>query len=78
MMKVYFSENLRYLRKAHKLSQKELGKVFGKTYNAIYQWECGQTEPSLQEVGILAEYFDVPVDVLLFDDITATEYAVSR
>ena len=78
MIKVWFSENLAYLRKAYKLSQRELGKVLGKSYNAIYKWENGLAEPCIAEVGFLAEYFNVPVEVMLFDDITQTEYAVSR
>lgn len=78
MTKVYFSENLAYLRKAYKMSQGDLGKLLGKSHTAIYKYENGLAEPRLYEVGILAEYFNVPVDVLLFDNITATEYAVSR
>lgn len=78
MTKVYFPTNLIYLRKARKLSQRDLGKVLGKSYNAIYKWENGLTEPCLAEVGFLAEFFDVPVDVLLFDDITTSDFVVSR
>lgn len=78
MTKVYFPQNLMYLRKAHRMTQTDLGKLIGKSYNAIYKWEQGLAEPRIYEVGFLAEYFGVPVEVLLFDDITTTEYAVSR
>lgn len=78
MTKVYFPQNLMYLRKAHKMSQADLGKLVGKSYNAIWKWEQGLAEPRIYEVGFLAEYFDVPVEVLLFDDIAETEFAVSR
>lgn len=78
MTKVWFSKNLEYLRKAYKLSQDDLGKLVGKTHTAIYKWENGLAEPSLKHIGFLAEYFKVPVDVLIFDDITQTEFAVSR
>ena len=68
--RIYFKENLSFLRKSRRLSQEQLGKIVGKTYNAIYKWENGLTEPNLNDVVILAKYFDIPRDVLLFNDVT--------
>lgn len=70
MTKIYFKENLARLRKNNKLSQDQVGKIVGKSHNAIYKWENGMTEPTLMDVAILSEYFDIPVDVLLFTDIS--------
>ena len=70
MTRIYFKENLARLRKNNKLSQDQLGKIVGKSHNVIYKWENGMTEPTLMDVAILSEYFDIPVDVLLFTDIS--------
>ena len=78
MIKVYFAQNLEYLRKAHKMSQGDLGKLVGKTHTAIYKWENGLAEPRLAEIALFAQYFNVPVAVLIYEDITQTEFAASR
>lgn len=75
---VYFEKNLQRLRTARKLSQTELGKIVGKSHNAIYKWENGLTEPSLRDIFTLSYFFGVPVDVLLYKDITETSYLMSQ
>ena len=65
-----FKDNLRRLRKEHKLSQEELGShlivndksVSGKT---IWSWETGRTEPNMGAVQQLAEYFQISIDELI-------------
>lgn len=42
MTRIYFKENLARLRKNNKLSQDQLGKIVGKSHNAIYKWENGK------------------------------------
>lgn len=70
MKEIWFADNLRFLRKSRHLTQEEVGKVVDKGKNAIYQWEQGNTEPTLRDISELATFFNVPVDVLLFFDIT--------
>lgn len=69
MNNVYFPENLKFLRVSHKLSQEQLGVIVGKGKNAIYYWEAGTREPKLEDIYTLSNYFKVPADVLLFNDI---------
>jgi len=78
MTKVYFADNLVYLRKAHKMTQADLGKVLGKSHNAVWKYEQGLAEPRLYEIALLAEYFNVPVADLIYEDITHPDYPLSR
>ena len=54
-----FGATLKALRKHHRLTQKELAAVVGKTNSAIYDWENGRSYPSLEELVKIADYFNV-------------------
>ena len=60
-----FSERLKELRKSKNLSQKELAEIFNTTNSSICDWECGRTEPTLNTIRQIADYFDVSCDYLL-------------
>ena len=75
-IKVYFQENLRKLRKARKLSQADLGRIVNKSYNAIYKWENGLTEPTLKDIYTLSYDFGIPVEVLLYQEIDLTTFTI--
>ena len=60
-----FGATLKALRKYHRLTQKELAAVVGKTNSAIYDWENGRSYPSLEELVKIADYFNVSTDYLL-------------
>lgn len=60
-----FGERLCELRKSKNLSQKELGEMFSITSNAIYSWENGKSQPSIEIINKLAQYFNVTTDYLL-------------
>lgn len=70
MERIYFKDNLKTLRIRKKLSQEQIGKVVGKGLNAVYRWERGDSEPTLKDISRLATFFDIPVDVLLFQDVS--------
>ena len=42
-----FGNNLKPLRKANKLSQKEFAKKMETTQQRVSEWECDKVEPSL-------------------------------
>lgn len=58
-----FKKNLRYLRRKHGFGQPFIAKFLGrKNYTTIQRWESGETEPTLKDVYLLAELYNVDVD----------------
>ena len=62
-----FGEKLRRIRAINNITQEELGEKLGFSKNAIYNWEKGRTEPDLETLKKIAEYFKVSVDELILD-----------
>lgn len=60
-----FKERLKALRATTNLSQVELAKVIGYGQSTVASWEIGRTEPSIDGLNRLADYFKVSVDYLL-------------
>ena len=60
-----FSENLKNIRKLHKLDQTQLSKEINVSAKTISHWETGYTEPSIAQLILLANYFDVSIDELV-------------
>lgn len=71
---------LKELRKEHKLSMKEVGKILGLSESTISLYEAGKREPDIKTLIKMADYFKVSVDVLIGrnetneDDILDTEH----
>ena len=53
------------LRKSKELTQKELAQKIGYTNSTICDWEKGRSEPSIEALNNLADFFDVSVDYLI-------------
>ena len=49
---------LKELRKEHKLSMKELGKILGLSESTISLYEAGKREPDIKTLIKMADYFD--------------------
>ncbi|MBQ1532802.1 MAG: helix-turn-helix transcriptional regulator [Solobacterium sp.] len=64
-MKLKLAENIRTFRKQRKLTQEKLAEALGVTVGAVYKWESGLSQPELDLVVELADFFDTSVDVLL-------------
>lgn len=64
-MKIKLGENIQALRKARGLTQEQLAEAMGVTVGAVSKWENSQSNPELQLIPELAEFFDTSVDVLL-------------
>lgn len=65
-MKIIFSENLLSLRKEKNLSQEELGNDLFVTRQSISKWESGEVTPDLNKIQMIADYFNIQVEELLF------------
>ena len=55
------------LRKENNISQEELAKKLGTTWQTVSLWEDGDAIPSLDQIVDIADIFDVSTDVLLKD-----------
>lgn len=56
---------LKELRIENNESQQELGRVLNMSKMAISHWESGHSEPSIAQLIIIANHFDVSVDYLI-------------
>lgn len=61
-----FAYNLSYLRKEKKLTQFDVAKIVNKDYSTIGKWELKQRFPTMGDVIKLSNYFNVPLDNLLY------------
>ena len=69
-----FSNNIKFLRLKHDLSQEDLANKLGyKSLTTIAKWESGVAEPPIKIVKKLAEMFDVRVSDLINNNLTDIE-----
>lgn len=64
-MKGGFSSNLKAVRKEWGLSQAELAEKLNITLKTLSHWETGYSEPSIQQILEIAEFFNITTDELL-------------
>jgi transcriptional regulator with XRE-family HTH domain len=60
-----FNERLKELRTERNITQQELSKLVNMSKMAISHWEKGHSEPSISQLIILSNYFEVSVDYLI-------------
>ena len=60
-----FSQNLKLLRKTQKINQKKLAKIIDVSPKTVSHWETGYTEPSINQLISLANFFDITIDYLV-------------
>ena len=53
------------LREQHGLTQSELAERLFVTRQAVSRWECGETQPGIETLKLIATEFHVPVEALL-------------
>lgn len=63
-----FKDNLKQIRLAHKLTQKELAAKLYLSPQRYNYYETGRNEPDYATLKIIANYFNVSIDALLDDD----------
>lgn len=64
-MEENFKENLKQLRVANKMSQKDLANKLDTTVKTVSHWETGYCEPSITQIIQLCHVLDVSTDDLL-------------
>ena len=62
---IQFSKILRDLREERKIKQKELADIMGVSQATISMWEKNASEPDIDKIRRLSNYFGVSTDYLL-------------
>lgn len=60
-----FKTRLKELRLEKNVSQLEVAKMLNMSKMAVSHWEKGNSEPSIEQLKLLAAYFDVSIDYLV-------------
>lgn len=64
-MTIYFSENLKALRKSRGLTQDDLANYLGMSFQAVSKWERNESYPDITILPEIADFFGVGLDELL-------------
>jgi len=72
------AENLKYLRKKNKLSQQQLADALQIPRTTLGDYERAHTEPNVETLILLADYFKTPVDDLLKVKLRLKDYEIIR
>ncbi len=60
-----FSIRLKELRNEHGLTKTQLALSVGTTYDCIYSWERGRSQPSIEMLRSLCKVFGVTSDYII-------------
>ncbi len=60
-----FAENLKELRKEKEIGQETLALELSVSVKTVSHWETGYTQPSIEQLIKIADYFGVSTDELL-------------
>jgi transcriptional regulator with XRE-family HTH domain len=74
----FLEKNIRHLRKQFPVTQSKLASLIGKGQTTIGNWENGISEPSIEELLILSNYFDISLDLLIKVDLAKTNYQLEK
>lgn len=67
---MYLAQNLKYLREQKGMSQQDIADLLGNIgQRGISKWETGKSEPSLNTIIQLSEYFSVTLDDLILHEL---------
>ena len=64
-----FSENLKKIRREHRLSQEELAELLDVSRQAVSKWEQGQGYPEVEKLLLLSSKLNVSLDTLMSVEI---------
>jgi transcriptional regulator with XRE-family HTH domain len=66
----FLGKNIRHLRKQLSKTQSEIALLLKKGQTTVGNWENGISEPSLDELIVLSNYFDISLDILIRSDLS--------
>lgn len=76
MKLLYFGKNLKSLRKSKDLTQNEISIILGINKTLIPKYELNDTNPSIDTLIKIADYFSVSIDALLRQDMAVEGISV--
>ena len=59
-----YSDKIYSLRKKNHMSRQALAEMLGMSPTAVYKWESGESQPNIETMKKMAEYFGVSMDEL--------------
>lgn len=74
----FLGKNIRHLRKQSAKTQSEIAALLRKGQTTIGNWENDVSEPNLEELILLSNYFDIPLDILILKDLAAASGPTGR
>ena len=72
------AENLKYLRKKKHISQQQLADTLDIPRTTLGDYERGHTEPNVQTIVQMSQYFDVSIDHLLTKKLSHQDLEIIR
>ena len=60
-----FCDSFKSLRKYFGIGQGVIAELLNISVKTVSHWETGYTEPSIEQLKVLAEYFDITIDELV-------------
>ena len=70
----YFADNIRFIRKAHRLTQKQMAAKLGKAPTTVAGWEQGVRTPIVRDTLQICKTFGVELNDLLYTDLSLTYF----
>src|SRR5882724_4845063 len=65
----FLGKNIRFIRKQLSKTQSEIASLIKKGQTTIGNWENGISEPNLDELLVISNFFDIPLDALIKLDL---------
>jgi len=69
----FIQTNIRHLRILKGFSQEHFAEELGWTRSIIGSYEEGRSEPSIEKLISLSSYFNIPIDILVKNDLRLTD-----
>lgn len=65
----FIASNIRFIRKSRGLTQEQFADDLGWTKSMVGSYEEGRSEPSIEKLVQLSDYSNIPIDVLVKNDL---------
>ena len=66
-------KNIKKLRQEKGITQEQLAERLHVTRQAVSNWEIGKTQPDIETLTVLAEFFEVTVEELIYGKTTQAQ-----